>query len=57
MRVYEIQPDEDCNWCTEKDYHQVLVWLQEAEVGVVITVRVKEMTEEAYAALPEYMGP
>lgn len=57
MRVYEINPGTGLNHCTEKDPSMVLVWLEEASVGDVVCVRVKEMTESEYAALPEYVGP
>ncbi len=57
MMVFEVNPGKGLNRCTEKNAEAVLVWLQEAQPGDTIIVNVKEMTEEAYAHLPEYMGP
>lgn len=57
MKVYEVEPDSGLNRCTEKDHNSVLVWIQMAEIGDVITIRVKEMSSEAFAAMPEFMGP
>ncbi|WP_147456633.1 hypothetical protein [Leptospira stimsonii] len=57
IRVFEIQPYEGANHCTEKNPKDVLVWLEEAEPGEEIIIRTKEMTEHEYANLPEYEGP
>ena len=57
MKVFEIGPDAGHNRCNEKEAKAVLVWLEEAEVGDVITIRIKEMTAEDYSALPEFLGP
>ncbi len=57
MKVFEVSPGPGLNRCTEKDAARVLVWLEEASPGETITVRVKDMGEVDYAALPEYAGP
>lgn len=57
MKVYEVSVGEELNPCTERDPASVLVWLEEAEAGATVTIRVKQMSESEYAALPEYVGP
>jgi len=57
MKVYKITPLPDFNPCTEKDIKDLMIWLEESEPGDSFKVDVLEMTEEEYAALPEYMGP
>ena len=57
MKVYRITPGPGMNPCCEKDIKEILTWFEEAEVGDVIKVRVMEMPEAEYNALPKYMGP
>lgn len=57
MKVYTIQPGKDLNSCTEKDIKNIIPWLEESEIGDIITIEVVEMSEEEYNFLPEYMGP
>lgn len=57
MRVFEVEPGKSLNKCMEKDLESVLTWLEEADTGDEITIRVKEMSLKEYEALPEYTGP
>jgi hypothetical protein len=61
MKVYEIKPDKGCNAHTEDNFNNMIEsvkeWLNEADAGTELTVKVLEMTGSEYLALPEYDGP
>ena len=57
MKVYRITPDRGLCACTEKNINGVIEWIKHSEVGHVMTIRVREMSEEEYNSLPEYTGP
>jgi len=57
MKVFRITPGVGCNPCCEKQANSIVTWLEEAEVGETITVKILEMSENEYSELPEYMGP
>jgi len=57
MRVYKVIPGISCNPCCENTIESVISWIEEAEVGSIIQVRILDMSQEEYNDLPEYMGP
>jgi len=57
MKVYEVDVGQGLNRCTEKDIKILSVWFEEASIGETITIRIKEMSEEEYGSLPEFMDP
>jgi len=57
MKVYEVTPDKGLNPCTEKNIHGVMVWLENAESGETMIIKIKNMSESDYEALPKYEGP
>jgi len=56
IRIYTVRPG-DLAPCIEKNLKDVLVWLEEAELGETIKITIGEMEESEYEILPEYMGP
>jgi hypothetical protein len=57
MKVFNVSPGKGCNSCLEKEIENVVVWLEEAEIGETITIEIKEMSERRYDRMPEFMGP
>jgi len=57
IKVYEVEPGKGLNRCMEKDLDEVFSWIQEAEVGEEITIKIMYMEEAEYDSLPEYTGP
>ena len=57
MKVYEVTPDKGLNTCTEKDIDGVIEWLDMLEIGETMTIKIKNISESEYEALPEYEGP
>lgn len=57
MKVYNVLPGKGLNKCTEKTVSEVMFWIQDLEVGDTLTIRVLEMSESDYNALPEFQGP
>jgi hypothetical protein len=57
IKVFTVTPGVRLAPCIEKDPKNLMVWLEEAQPGEVIQIRVSEMEEEEFKNLPEYMGP
>ena len=57
MKVYKVTPGEGLEPCIETEPSAAISWLECAEIGDVITIEIKEMTEAEFEALPEYRGP
>lgn len=57
MKIFKVTPGKDLNPCHEKKLLSVMEWIQNAEVGDMITIEIKEMKEEDFDSLPEYEGP
>lgn len=61
MKVYEVSPGHQLCPHTEKSLESVLAavreWINEGDVGTVVSITVREMTEDEYDALPEWVGP
>jgi hypothetical protein len=57
IKVYEIQPDKGLAICCEISTDVIKDgYLDDAQVGDIITIKVIEMEESEYEALPECMG-
>jgi len=57
MKVYEVTPSKGSNTCTEKEIAGVIAWLEISEPGETMVIKIKNMSESDYEALPEYEGP
>jgi len=57
MKVYEVTPSKGSNTCTEKEIAGVIAWLEISEPGETMVIKIKNMSESSYEALPEYEGP
>ena len=61
MKVYQITLAKETCPFTEKTIAKAIEGIKSeldgAEVGQEITIKVLEMTEQEYDALPEWMGP
>ena len=57
IKVWTVYPGRGLNPCTEKDPQAVLSWIEEAEPGETIEIKVREMDAAVFAELPEYEGP
>ena len=57
IKVFKVSPGKGLNSCCEKDIKNVIIWLEEAEPGDVIEIKISRMQESDYDRLPEYAGP
>ena len=61
MVVYKVFPCPGCSPHCEDSIKSAIfsieTWLQEGSVGDLVSVRIIEMGEDEYNALPEYQGP
>ena len=57
MRVYKVIPGILCNPCCEDAIGNVVGWIEDAETGETIQIKILEMSLKEYNDLPEYMGP
>ena len=57
IKIYKTYPGKDLAPCCEKDIKNVIPWLEQCEVGDVLSIEILEMEEDEYNNLPEYMGP
>ena len=60
MKAYQLGP-QDCNHWTEKDIDtalgQLKDFIMDCEIGEIFELKIIEMTEDEYRAMPEYTGP
>lgn len=61
IKMFQIQPDKGCNSHIESTLKDAITsiehWLDDADEGVELTVKVIKMSRDEYDSLPEYMGP
>jgi len=61
MKVYQVYPDlhcaPHCEDTLEKAVEATKCWLEDGEVGALVSIKILEMSQEEYDALPEYDGP
>jgi len=57
MRVYQIDPGKDLNKCCESKIENIIPWIEEAEIGEEIKIKIIYMTYDEYNNLIEYEGP
>lgn len=57
MKIYKVYPEIQSNACCEKNIENVISWIENAEIGDMISIKIINMTEEEYNLLPEFMGP
>jgi hypothetical protein len=57
VKVYDVQPDKGLDSCCETDFDVIVDgYLRDAQPGDIITIKVLEMEESEFKALPECMG-
>jgi len=57
MKVYEVTLEKGTNPCLEKDLPTIIDMLKDCDIDDEITIKVIEMSEEEFKALPDWDGP